>query len=86
MTNLVPESINEAVAAKNTKKLDKKLTKEGGEKVEQSSNDKCKNAIAALRKQIADVKKPGGANTTIEKRKKVQELEAKIAKWEAKCK
>ena len=86
MKNLVPESINEAVAEKKAEKLKKKLAKEGGNKVEQSSNEKCKNAIAALRKQIADVKKPGGSNTTIEKRKKVEELEAKIAKWEAKCK
>lgn len=86
MKNLVPESINEAVAAKNAKKLDKKLTKEGGEKVPQSPNEKADNAIAALRKQIKDAEKPGGSGSTIEKRAKVKELQAKIKAWEAKKK
>jgi hypothetical protein len=85
MAKLVCESI-ELFEAKqsNEKKLNRKLAKEGGDKVVQSKGDKAAEAIAALKKQIADVKKPGGAKTTIEKRKKVEELEAKIKAWEAK--
>lgn len=82
MKNLVPTSINEAVKAK----LEKKLAKEGGNKVSQSNDEKIDNAIAALEKQIQDVTKPGGAGTTIEKRAKVSELKAKIKAWEAKRK
>ena len=87
MANLVAESIKEALKSKKLNeaaKLDKKLKKEGGDKVVQSKGEKAAEAIAALKKQIADVKKPGGAKTTIEKRKKVEELEAKIKAWEAK--
>ena len=84
MKKLVCESIEEVFEAakqSNAKKLAKKLEKDGGEVVK---TDKVAEAIAALKKQIADVKKPGGAKTTIEKRKKVEELEAKIKAWEAK--
>jgi len=83
MTKLVPESINEAKAEK---KLNRKLKKEGGAKVAESPNEKADNAIASLKKQMADAKKPGGSGTTIEKRAKVKELEAKIKAWEAKKK
>lgn len=86
MAKLVCESIEEVFEAakeKNVKKLNRKLGKQGGTT---EKTDKVAEAIASLRKQIADVKKPGGANSTIEKRAKVAELEAKIAKWEAKKK
>ena len=81
MKNLVPQSLNEAMAT--SKKLNRKLKKEGGDVVK---TDKAAEAIAALKKQIADVKKPGGAKTTIEKRAKVAELEAKIKAWQSKKK
>jgi hypothetical protein len=89
MKRLVPESldqfINEAKdweAAKDQRKIEKKGLKP--KKLDQSAEEKATQAISALKKELADAKKPGAFKTNAQKEAKIKELEAKIAKWEAK--
>lgn len=74
MKKLVPESLNE-------------FMNEGKKVIKQTSDEKAKEAIASLKKQLADVKKPGKMkDTKTQKDAKIKELEDKIAKWESKLK
>ena len=81
---LVSESLQEFRSSVNEEKVNE--AKEKSTTVVQSSDEKAKQAIASLKKELAAVKKPGGAKTMIEKKAKIKELEDKIAKWEAKMK
>ena len=79
MKKFVSESLqefNEAAAGKSGK----------AKKVKQNPNQKADDAIAGLKAQLADAKKPGNIPTKIQKDAKIKELTDKIAKWEAKKK
>lgn len=76
MKKLVSESLQEFMDMNEAKKV-----------VKQTPEQKAKEAIAALKQQLADVKKPGKMkDTKVQKDAKIKELEGKIAKWEAKIK
>lgn len=80
MKKIVNESLSEflnEIAYEKTKKA---------KKVVQTKIQRANEAIAALKKQLADIKKPGGAKSTLEKNTKIKEIEEKIKKWEAKKK
>jgi len=56
-------------------------------KVVQSKEDKAKEAIKALKKQLADIEKPGKLKgTKIQRDADIREIKGKIAKWEKKIK
>jgi hypothetical protein len=87
-TQLVTESLYEFILLKEEKVKSKRKTK-AGEKVvmDQSAVEKADQAIKALKKQLADAKKPGGMrDSKAGKDAKVKEIEDKIAKWEEKKK
>ncbi|HUW44231.1 MAG TPA: hypothetical protein VMW50_00395 [Dehalococcoidia bacterium] len=73
----------------NEEKVKSKRKTKAGHKVvlDQSTDEKAKQAIVALKKQLADAKKAGGMRDSgAQKKAKIKEIEDKIAKWEAKIK
>lgn len=56
------------------------------ESEKETLEDKAKQAIASLKKQLEQAKKAGSFKTTIEKKAKIKELEDKIEAWEKKLK
>ena len=86
MKKFVNESLSDFLNEEKAKSVRK--TKAGRKIVlDQSTNEKAKQAIAALKKQLADAKKPGGMrDSKMVKDAKVKEIQDKIAKWEAKLK
>jgi len=86
MKKFVSENLNEFLNEEKVKSSRK--TKAGRKTVlDQSSNEKAKQSIAALKKQLADAKKPGKMRDTgAQKKANIKEIEDKIAKWEAKLK
>jgi len=61
-----------------------KVEKTKAVKQKESGDDRAKNAIKSLEKQITDARKPGAFETTIEKKVKIKELEAKVEAWKKK--
>lgn len=92
MKKLVPESLNEYLNEETVKKAKKqKATAKQPAKTtvvyDQSTNEKAKQAIAGLKVQLKDAKKPGALRgSKAEQEAKVKGIEEKIAKWEAKMK
>jgi len=88
MKKLVSESLTEFRQINEEKVKAKRKTKAGTKvTLDQSKNEKANQAIAALKKQLADAKKPGGMKLTgIQKNAKIKEIEDKIKAWEAKKK
>jgi len=88
MKKFVNESLSDFLNEEKAKSVRK--TKAGRKIVlDQSTNEKAKQAIAALKKQLADAKKPGGTgmkDTKAGQDIKIKEIQDKIAKWEAKLK
>ena len=97
MKNLVFESLDELFEAKQAdEKEDKpKARNVHSEKAktektkaiklkDQSKAEKAKQAIAALKSELAKAKKPGAYKTLSQKKAKVEEIEQKIKSWEKK--
>jgi hypothetical protein len=80
MKKIVSESLNEFMTEAQHGRTSKAKT------VVQNKSQKAVEAIASLKKQLSDAKKPGQFKTTVEKNAKIKELGEKIKKWEAKKK
>ena len=82
------ELLNEATVKKATKrKATAKQPAKNTVVYDESTDEKANNAIAALKKQLADAKKPGPMRgTSAQKKADIAAIEDKIAKWEAKKK
>lgn len=88
MKKYVAESIQELFEAKAAKAADaqNKIEKGKTTKITQTSGEKAKQSIAALKKQLEDAKKGKSFKTTLEKNAKIKELTDKIKAWESKLK
>jgi hypothetical protein len=80
MEKIVAESLNEFKSVNEERKHGKP------KKVDQTKNEKYKEAITGLKTELAKAKKPGSYRTLIQKKAKIKEIEEKIAKYEVKLK
>ena len=86
MRKIVPESLNEYL---NEAKVKSKRKTKAGEKItlDQSTDEKAKQAVNGLKKELATAKKGFTMKTASSQDKaKVKRIEDKIAAWEAKMK
>lgn len=100
MKKLVFDSLNELFENKKNKETEKvdnpkprnsakekaKIEKTKAVKITQNKKEKAMQAIAALKKEIQEVKKPGTFKLASDKNVKIKELNDKIKTWEDKLK
>jgi len=81
MKKIVSESLNEYMNEVQHGRTSK------AKKVVQNKTQKADEAIAGLKKQLADAKKPSGTRTSsVADKAKIEDIKKKIAAWEAKKK